>query len=72
MHEIGRPSTIRPAVTMDGERIARLQVGRIARKLIDGQLHLVLGRGKIAVREIEISLRAWEFHQVGTIFLWVT
>lgn len=39
-HEIGRPSTIRSAVTMDGERIARLQVGGVATKLIDGQLHL--------------------------------
>lgn len=39
-HEIGRPSTIRSEVTMDGKRIARLQVGGVATKLIDGQLHL--------------------------------
>jgi trans-2,3-dihydro-3-hydroxyanthranilate isomerase len=39
-HEIGRPSTIRSVVTMDGKGIARLQVGGVATKLIDGRLHL--------------------------------
>lgn len=38
--EIGRPSTIRSQVAMDGDGIARLQVGGVATKLIDGQLHL--------------------------------
>ncbi|MBT6118010.1 MAG: PhzF family phenazine biosynthesis protein [Rhodospirillaceae bacterium] len=38
--EIGRASTIRSLATMDGGDIARLQVGGVATRLIDGYLHL--------------------------------
>jgi len=39
-HEIGRPSTIRSVVSMDGEAVARLQVGGVATKVVDGSLYL--------------------------------
>jgi PhzF family phenazine biosynthesis protein len=43
-HEIERPSSIRSVVTMNGGTIARLQVGGVATKVVDGQLHLPLAR----------------------------
>ncbi len=39
-HEIGRPSSIRSLVTLNAGAIARLQVGGVAAKVLDGQLHL--------------------------------
>ncbi len=39
-YEINRPSTIRSVVTMNNHEIARLQVGGVARKVVDGQLFL--------------------------------
>ena len=39
-HEIERPSSIRSVVSMTGGAITRLQVGGVATKIIDGQLHL--------------------------------
>jgi trans-2,3-dihydro-3-hydroxyanthranilate isomerase len=38
--EINRPSTIRSFVSLNGEKIQRLQVGGIATKIIDGKLSL--------------------------------
>ena len=43
-HEIERPSSIRSVVSMEGDTIARLQVGGVATKVVDGQLHLPLAR----------------------------
>ncbi len=43
-HEIGRPSSIRSVVSLNGGTIARLQVGGVATKVVDGQLHLPLAR----------------------------
>ncbi len=43
-HEIDRPSSIRSVVSMNGDSIDRLQVGGVATKLIEGQLHLPLER----------------------------
>jgi len=43
-HEIDRPSSIRSVVSMSGDNIGRLQVGGVATKLIDGQLHLPTDR----------------------------
>jgi PhzF family phenazine biosynthesis protein len=43
-HEIERPSSIRSAVSMNGDTIARLQVGGVATKVMDGELHLPLAR----------------------------
>ncbi len=43
-HEIGRPSSIRSVVSSNGGTIARLQVGGVATKVVDGQLHLPLAR----------------------------
>ncbi len=39
-HEIERPSSIRSAVSMTAGTIARLQVGGVATKVLDGQLHV--------------------------------
>ena len=39
-HEINRASSIRSVVTMDNRVISRLQVGGVATKVFDGQLHL--------------------------------
>jgi len=39
-HEIERPSSIRSAVAMNDDATARLQVGGIVAKLMDGQVHL--------------------------------
>jgi PhzF family phenazine biosynthesis protein len=39
-HEIKRPSSIRTVVSMNGGGITRLQVGGVATKVMDGQLHL--------------------------------
>jgi len=39
-HEIARPSSIRSVVSIDDGGIARLQVGGIATKVMDGQLYL--------------------------------
>ena len=39
-HEIERPSSIRSVVAMNGDAIARLQVGGVATKVVDGHLHL--------------------------------
>ena len=39
-HEIGRPSSIRSVVTIQSGGIERLQVGGVATKIMDGQLHL--------------------------------
>lgn len=39
-HEIGRPSSIRSVVSMKSNSIDRLQVGGVATKVMDGQLHL--------------------------------
>ena len=41
-HEIERPSSIRSVVSMNGDSIARLQVGGVATKVVDGHLHLPL------------------------------
>lgn len=41
-HEIERPSSIRSIVSMNGKSIVRLQVGGVATKVADGQLHLPL------------------------------
>jgi PhzF family phenazine biosynthesis protein len=41
-HEIERPSSIRSIVSMNGKTIVRLQVGGVATKVADGQLHLPL------------------------------
>ena len=38
--ELGRPSAIRSVVAMEGETVTRLQVGGVATKVMDGQLHL--------------------------------
>ena len=38
--EIGRPSSIRSVATLEGDTVARLQVGGVATKVMDGQLHL--------------------------------
>ncbi len=38
--EIGRPSTIYSDVAMNGSTISRLQIGGVARKVIDGMLYL--------------------------------
>jgi PhzF family phenazine biosynthesis protein len=43
-HEIGRPSSIRSIVSMNGKTIARLQIGGVATKVADGQLHVPLAR----------------------------
>ena len=43
-HEIERPSSIRSVVSMEGDTIARLQVGGVATKVVDGQLYLPLAR----------------------------
>ena len=40
--EIGRPSSICSIASMNGKSIARLQVGGVATKVVDGQLHLPL------------------------------
>jgi PhzF family phenazine biosynthesis protein len=39
-HEINRPSIIRSIVEMRGNSIARLQVGGVATKIMDGQIYL--------------------------------
>ena len=39
-HEIDRRSSIRSIVTMDDDKIQRLQVGGVATKIMDGALHL--------------------------------
>ena len=39
-HEIERPSSIRSVASMNGDTMARLQVGGVATKVMDGQLHL--------------------------------
>jgi trans-2,3-dihydro-3-hydroxyanthranilate isomerase len=39
-YEIGRPSSIRSEVYMSGNSITRLQVGGVATRVMDGQLHL--------------------------------
>ena len=39
-HEIERPSSIRSVVSLSNGNIARLQVGGVATKFIDGELHL--------------------------------
>lgn len=39
-HEIERPSSIRSILSMKGGSIARLQVGGVATKVMDGRLHL--------------------------------
>ncbi len=39
-HEIDRPSSIRSVVTKDDDGIQRLQVGGVATKILDGNLHL--------------------------------
>jgi trans-2,3-dihydro-3-hydroxyanthranilate isomerase len=39
-HEIERPSSIRSVVSMNAGTIARLQVGGVATKVLDGQLHV--------------------------------
>ncbi len=39
-YEIGRPSSIHSVATVNGYDISRLQVGGVARKVIDGMLHL--------------------------------
>ena len=41
-HEIERPSSIRSIAAMEGNTIVRLQVGGVATKVVDGQLHLPL------------------------------
>ena len=39
-HEINRPSSVRSIVNMDSGAIKRLQVGGVATKIMDGELHL--------------------------------
>jgi PhzF family phenazine biosynthesis protein len=39
-HEIRRRSSVRSIATMNGDAIARLQVGGVATKIMDGELHL--------------------------------
>jgi len=39
-HEIDRPSSLRSVVSMNGDSIARLQVGGVATRVLDGQLYL--------------------------------
>ena len=39
-HEISRPSSIRSVVAIDDGSIARLQIGGVATKVMDGQLYL--------------------------------
>jgi len=39
-HEIGRPSSIRSVVSMTDGIIDRLQIGGVATKILDGQLHV--------------------------------
>ncbi len=39
-HEINRPSIIRSVAEMQGNRIARLQVGGVATKIMDGKIYL--------------------------------
>ncbi len=39
-HEISRPSSIRSVVSIDDGSIARLQIGGVATKVVDGQLYL--------------------------------
>ena len=38
--ELGRPSSIRSVVSMEGDRMTRLQVGGVATKIMDGRMHL--------------------------------
>ena len=45
--EIGRPSSIRSVVSMNGETMTRLQVGGVATKVMDGQSILIEGPGTI-------------------------
>jgi len=39
-HEINRPSSIRSIISIENDCISRLQVGGVATKVIDGQLHI--------------------------------
>ncbi len=38
--ELGRPSSIQSVVSLEGDRISRLQVGGVATKVFDGQVYL--------------------------------
>ena len=49
-HEIGRPSSIRSIVSMEGADITRLQVGGVATKVAEGQLHLPSPPSNLAPR----------------------